>query len=71
LLWESTVADTERPTYEVWTRQLRAPLEGAIPPTQVNTLSQDISTSIAANQWLAKKLGKGIGRKLRRLFGRT
>jgi FkbM family methyltransferase len=71
LLQESTIADNERPTYEVWTRQLRALLEGAPPPGPVNALSPDISAIVAANKWLAPKPEKGIGQKLRRLFGRT
>lgn len=36
LLWESTVADGERPTWEIWCRQLRAFLaEGRLPPQPV------------------------------------
>ncbi|MBX7143284.1 MAG: methyltransferase domain-containing protein [Oligoflexia bacterium] len=37
LLWESTVADAERPTYEVWREQLRKVLAGGEQPRACNT----------------------------------
>lgn len=44
LLWESTVADVEKPTFNVWKAQLRAVLlEGAALPAPVNTISPDPS----------------------------
>jgi SAM-dependent methyltransferase len=43
LLWESTVADVEKPTFNVWRQQLRALLkEGSLPPSPTNAVTPEI-----------------------------
>ncbi len=64
LLWESTVAEAERPTYEVWRRQLRALLAGSAPPPPSNATAPDISGILRAAEALP-----GQRHGLRRLFG--
>lgn len=40
LLWESTVADAEKPTFNVWRQQLRALLAGgSLPPAPSNAVT--------------------------------
>src|SRR2546421_78863 len=48
LLWESTVADAERPTFEVWQRQLRSLLADSVPPRPVNAVTPDVPPSLTA-----------------------
>jgi|CZKM01.1.fsa_nt_gi FkbM family methyltransferase len=45
LLWESTVAEAERPTWEVWTRQLRAVLVGALAEPPINVPAADAGSN--------------------------
>lgn len=47
LLWESTVNQHERPTYNVWCRQLRDVLRGTGYPKPANTTSQNADTVLA------------------------
>lgn len=43
LLWESTIADAEKPTFDVWSRQLRALLkESKLLPPPANIMTPDI-----------------------------
>jgi ubiquinone/menaquinone biosynthesis C-methylase UbiE len=43
LLWQSTVADVEKPTHDVWIRQLRAVLNDALVERPVNAALPDLS----------------------------
>jgi hypothetical protein len=55
LLWESTVADVERPTFNVWSRQLRALLkDGALPPSPTNAVTPDTSGLAEATPLMPK-----------------
>jgi predicted SAM-dependent methyltransferase len=70
LLWDSTVADAEKATHEVWRRQLRALLqEGALLPAPANAVAPDISGWAGATRMLEGLAGKGsfawFGRKRR------
>ncbi len=47
LLWESTVSDDERPTYEVWRKQLRDIVSGRLEPTssQLSSMGKEVEHS--------------------------
>ncbi len=48
LLWESTVALEERPTWEIWKKQLHAVLAGDFVASPSNTQTPDVSSVLAA-----------------------
>jgi len=54
LLWESTVAPAEKPTYEVWTKQLRVVLGGSLVSVPSNTQMPDIEKISQAPVVLSK-----------------
>ncbi len=69
LLWESAVAENERPTWEKWTRQLRGLLEGSILTVPLNVLQPDISrVLIQDSRWPGKREGR-IAQAVRRILG--
>ena len=55
ILWESTVADSEKPTFEIWRKQLRSVLDGQILPAPANIELPDISTITQAQSILVKR----------------
>lgn len=58
LLWESTVSETERPTYEVWKAQLKSVLAGKFIPPPSNAQSPDISSISQAPTALSQTASK-------------
>jgi ubiquinone/menaquinone biosynthesis C-methylase UbiE len=58
ILWESTVADAEKPTHEVWIKQLRAVLNGGDLPKPTNVQSPDISAIAQAQSVLSTGASK-------------
>lgn len=55
ILWESTVADSEKPTFEIWRKQLRSVLGGQIATAPVDIELPDISTITQAQSILIKR----------------
>ena len=70
LLWESAVAEAERPTFEIWSRQLRALLTGAVLPGPGNVLNPNIS-GIRAGQCVPAKSERGLAGAISRFFHRS
>ena len=57
LLWKCTVAEAERPTFEVWRQQLRALVnEGAMLPAPINAVTPDISKTEESTHALEKNV---------------
>jgi FkbM family methyltransferase len=54
LLWQSTVADSEKPTYQVWTQQLRSVLAGTLAEAPVNAALPDAAAIQAGFAWLRR-----------------
>ena len=58
LLWESTVALSEKPTYEVWTRQLRSVIGNSFVSTPGNTETPEISDKLQISDVLSQSGSK-------------